>query len=43
MCQKFCARFWQFDMLTKRINCRENPNIEIRTVFDIRIPSFLAL
>ena len=31
--RKFYVRFWQFDMLTKRINRCENTNIEIRTVF----------
>ncbi len=29
MYQKFCARIWQSDVLTERINRRENSNIEI--------------
>jgi len=30
--QKFCIRFWQFNMLPERYNGCQNSNIEIRPV-----------
>ena len=33
MYQKLCARFWQFDLLTKRINRCENSNFGFQCCF----------